>query len=367
MSRVLAPLLSTLALVLWWGAQASGSADPAAAADPEIDPRLLKRFAPVRTRIDGPGGPPSGALVQLGRQLFFDPRLSRGGDISCNTCHRLDRYGVDGLKTSVGYKGQRGKRNAPTVYHAAGYFQQMWDGREPDVESQAKGPITNPAEMAMASGQAVVAALRGVPGYVAAFKAAFPGQAEPMTYDNVGRAIGAFERMLTTPSRWDAFLAGDKGALSAEEKRGVQLFISIGCMACHNGEMLGGGTALQKLGAVEPWPNQRDQGKFDITQIPLDKMLFKVPTLRNVEKTAPYFHDGSVSTLDRAVWMMGKYQLGIELSSGETTLLVGWLKSLTGALPEELIAAPALPPGGSPSDSGAAAASRGLPAKTSRR
>ncbi len=348
------------------GSALATAATPATEPEPEIDPRLLKRFAPVRTRIDGPGGPPSAQQVQLGRKLYFDPRLSRGGDISCNTCHRLDRYGVDGLKTSVGYKGQRGKRNAPTVYHAAGYFQQMWDGREPDVESQAKRPITNPAEMAMGSGQAVVTVLRGIPGYQAAFEQAFPGVADPLTYDNVGRAIGAFERMLTTPSRWDAYLAGDKTALSAQEKRGVQLFISIGCMACHNGEMLGGGTALQKLGAVEPWPNQRDQGRFDITQIPLDKMFFKVPTLRNVEKTAPYFHDGSIATLDRAVWMMGKYQLGIELSPDETQLLVSWLKSLTGALPEELIAPPELP-GGPASDTGPPSASRTIPARSGRR
>jgi cytochrome c peroxidase len=335
------------------------------AAEPDIDPRFLKRFAPVRASIDGPEGPPTREQVELGRKLFFDPRLSRGGEISCNTCHRLDRYGVDGLKTSIGHNGQRGKRNAPTVYHAAGYFQQMWDGRERDVESQAKGPITNPKEMAMTSGQAVVKVLQAIPGYAEAFKQAFPGQPQAVSYDNVGRAIGAFERMLTTPSRWDAYLAGDKNALSREEKQGFKLFMSVGCIACHNGEMLGGG-ALQKLGAVEPWPNQRDQGRFDVTQIPLDKMLFKVPTLRNVEKTAPYFHDGSADTLEEAVSLMGKHQLGIELTPAETQLMVVWLKSLTGALPEELISPPELPGRpASPSDA-APSLSRSLPAKKRR-
>jgi cytochrome c peroxidase len=327
--------------------------------DGDIDPRLLKRFAPARTTIEGPDGPPTREQVELGRKLFFDPRLSRAGNISCNTCHRLDQYGVDGLKTSVGHKGQRGKRNAPTVYHAAGYFQQMWDGRERDVESQAKGPITNPAEMAMTSGHAVVRVLQAIPGYTDAFKQAFPSQARALTYDNVGRAIGAFERLLTTPSRWDAYLAGDKKALSRQEKEGFKLFMSVGCIACHNGELLGG--AMQKLGAVEPWPNQRDQGRFDITQIPLDRMFFKVPTLRNVEKTAPYFHDGSADTLQRAVWMMGKHQLGIELTAEETELMVVWLKSLTGALPEDLISPPELPGSSDPS------LSRTLPAKSRQR
>ena len=149
----------------------------------------------------------------------------------------------------------------------------------------------------------------------------------------MGRAIGAFERLLTTPSRWDAYLAGDKKALSRDEKEGFKLFMSVGCTACHNGEMLGGN--MQKLGAVELWPDQRDQGRFDITKIPLDRMFFKVPTLRNVEKTAPYFHDGSAATLEQAVWLMGKHQLGIELTPAETQLMVVWLKSLTGALPED--------------------------------
>jgi cytochrome c peroxidase len=319
-------------------AAASGSADG------DIDPRTLKSFAPLRASIDGPSGPATDDQVALGRMLFFDPRLSRDGRISCNTCHRLDQYGVDGLKTSVGYRGKRGKRNAPTVYHAAGYFQQFWDGRAPDVETQAQGPILAPGEMAMKSGRAVVRVLKAIDGYVGAFGRAFPGEPDPIRYENVGRAIGAFERRLLTPSRWDAYLAGDKQALSAEEKSGFRTFTSVGCMVCHQGEMLGGQT-FQKLGAVEPWPNQGDQGRFDITKIPLDKMLFKVPTLRNVEKTAPYFHDGSAGTLEEAVRLMAKHQLGLELTDPETRSMVAWLKSLTGTLPADLIVMPELPAG----------------------
>ena len=321
----------------------------------EIDPRVLRQFMPARTSIDRPEGPATDAQVALGRMLFFDPRLSRDGKISCNTCHQLDQYGVDGLKTSVGYRGKRGKRNAPTVYHAAGFFQQFWDGRSPDVEAQATRPILEPSEMAMASGKAVARVLAAIPGYVEAFARAFPGQPNPIHHDNVGRAIGAFERRLTTPSRWDAYLAGDKDALSAEEKTGFRLFAAVGCVVCHTGEMLGG-QSFQKLGAVEAWPNQVDQGRFDITKIALDKMLFKVPTLRNVEKTAPYFHDGSAATLEEAVRMMGKHQLGMALTEPETVAMVAWLKSLTGTLPADLIARPELP--GGPASPRAAAGQR---------
>jgi cytochrome c peroxidase len=315
------------------------------AASPELNPRLLRRFSPARSHIDAPAGAASDAAVQLGRMLFFDQRLSKNGDLSCNSCHQLDKYGVDGLRTSTGAGGKKGKRNAPTVYHAAGFFQQFWDGRAQDVEEQAKGPITNPNEMAMANGDAVVKVLNAIPGYVDAFKNAFPGDAKPVSYDNVGRAIGAFERLLTTKSRWDQYLGGDKSALSAEEKEGLKVFTNIGCMVCHTGEMLGG-NSFQKLGSVEAWPNQVDQGRFEVTKIPIDKMMFKVPTLRNVAMTGPYFHDGSAATLDDAVRLMGRHQLGLDLTAEEVKSMVTWLKSLTGTLPPgELISQPALPPG----------------------
>jgi cytochrome c peroxidase len=317
-------------------------------ASKEFNPRLLRRFAPLRASIESPQHPLSEEKIALGRMLYFDKRLSKNQDVSCNSCHQLDAYGVDGEATSRGDKGQRGGRNSPTVYHAAGYFAQFWDGRAADVEQQAKGPILNPVEMAMPSSQAVVARLKGIAGYREAFAKAFPGVAEPLTYDAVGVAIGAFERKLVTPSRWDEYLRGDKNALRDDELEGLKVFTNVGCMVCHTGEFLGG-TSYQRVGAVEPWPNQEDPGREALTKNVADRMMFKVPTLRNIQKTAPYFHDGSAKTLDQAVRMMGKHQLGLELSDGEVTSIVAWLGSLTGELPKAYITAPALPDNGAPS------------------
>jgi len=316
----------------------------AVTASKAFNPRLLRRFAPVRTSVDSAKNPTTPEKVQLGRMLYFDKRLSKNQNVSCNSCHRLDAYGVDSESTSPGDDGHRGGRNSPTVYHAAGYFTQFWDGRAADVEEQAKGPILNPIEMGMPSGDAVVARLQAIPGYREAFGKAFPGDANALSYDNVGRAIGAFERGLTTPARWDKYLRGDKNALSDAELEGLKVFTNVGCMVCHTGEFLGG-TSYQRVGAVEPWPNQADPGRFKITSNEADRMMFKVPTLRNIAKTAPYFHDGSAKNLNDAVRMMGKHQLGLELSESEVQSIVIWLGSLTGDLPKEYIAAPKLPEG----------------------
>jgi cytochrome c peroxidase len=322
---------------------AGATAAPTTAGD--VNPRLLRRFAAVRPVLSGPAGV-TDEQAALGRMLFFDKRLSRSQTLSCNSCHRLDQYGVDARPTSLGHAGQAGKRNAPTVYHAAAYTVQFWDGRAADVEAQAKGPILNPAEMAMRSPAAVEKVLKSIPGYVQAFRAAFPGQADPVTFDNAARAIGAFERKLSTPSRWDQYLKGDKQALTAKEKEGLKAFTNLGCMVCHTGEVLGG-TSYQKVGAVEPWPNQNDLGRFDVTKVEGDRMMFKVPTLRNIERTSPYFHDGSAHTLADAVRMMGKHQLGLDLAASEVDAIVAWLRCLTGELPAAYIAEPELP-GSSP-------------------
>jgi cytochrome c peroxidase len=310
-----------------------------------FNPRLLRRFAPLTARLDDPAQPISQEQVDLGRMLYFDKRLSLHLDLSCNSCHRLDAYGVDGAAASLGDQGRRGTRNSPTVYNAAGFFAEFWDGRASDVEAQVKGPLLNPIEMAMPSDRAVVARLKAVPGYVAAFHAAFPNESDPVSFDDLGRAIGAFERGLTTPSRWDRFLRGDKAALTTEEVLGLKVFTNVGCMVCHTGEFLGG-NSFQRAGAVEPWPNQADTGRAAVTHNPADRMMFKVPTLRNIQKTAPYFHDGSATTLDQAVRMMGKHQLGLELSDGEVSSIITWLASLTGELPTTYIAEPTLPPDG---------------------
>jgi cytochrome c peroxidase len=249
---------------------------------------------------------------------------------------------VDGRVTSPGTHGTLGTRNSPTVYNAAGFFAQFWDGRAPDVETQAAGPILNSVEMALPDEEHGVRVLKSMPAYVDAFKAAFPDEKEPVTFANLGRAIGAFERRLTTPSRWDEFLRGNESALTASELEGLKIFTNIGCMVCHTGELVGG-SMYQKVGVVEPWPNQKDQGRFEITKQDGDRMMFKVPTLRNVARTAPYFHDGSAATLDAAVRKMGKHQLGLALSEQEVESIVAWLGSLTGELPRQYVGAPVLP------------------------
>jgi cytochrome c peroxidase len=310
-----------------------------------INPRLLRRFRSIRSEIEGKEGAPSERQVELGRKLFFDKRLSGDRDLSCNSCHQLDRYGVDGERTSPGHRGNRGRRNAPSVYHAAGHLAQFWDGRSADVERQAMDPIVNPIEMGMMNPGQAIAVLKSIPGYVKEFAAAFPDRPDPIDADNVGRAIGAFGRRLITRSRWDRFLDGDRAALSPLEVEGLKLFADIGCVQCHTGEYLGG-SMFQKVGAAEPWPNQEDQGRFDVTHQEADRMQFKVPSLRNVAMTAPYFHDGSVDTIEAAVAIMGRFQLGAPLQEEEVKSIVAWMQSLTGELPARYLKPPELPPDG---------------------
>ena len=286
--------------------------------------------------------PTARAKVQLGHMLFFDKRLSKDQDVSCNTCHGLHAYGVDGKAVSAGHKGQKGSRNAPTVYNAASHIAQFWDGRAGSVEDQAKAPLLNPIEMAMPDEGAVLAVLKSMPGYVEAFGKAFPADKTPIAYDNVGAAVGAFERQLVTPAPWDAFLRGDKGALDEEQKRGLLVFMDAGCPTCHNGTLVGGST-YQKAGAVKPWPNQKDTGREAITKNPADRMMFKVPSLRNVAKTAPYFHDASADTLTQAVKKMAKHQLARKFSDEDAQLIVTWLHSLTGEIPKQFTSPPELP------------------------
>ncbi len=303
-------------------------------ASSEINPRLLRRFQAIDSAAESARYPRTPAKIALGRLLFYEKRLSKNNDLSCNGCHDLQQFGVDRKATSTGIDGHHGSRNAPTVYNAAGSFSQFWDGRSSDVEEQAKGPILNPLEMGMSSAEEVVARLEAIPAYDRAFREAFPGEAHPMSYDNVGGAIGAFERGLMTPGRWDRYLAGDKAALTRPEKEGLKLFLNSGCMVCHTGPLLGG-SMFERVGVVEPWPNQSDTGRMMVTHASADRMMFKVPTLRNVEKTGPYFHDGSAATLEDAVHTMGKHQLGLDFTSAEVGSIVIWLKSLTGELPAD--------------------------------
>jgi cytochrome c peroxidase len=307
-----------------------------------IDSASLALFAPLPDIMPAKSGPPTDAQVNLGRMLYYDARLSRDQKISCNTCHDLSRYGVDAEPTSDGFHGQRGTRNSPTVYNAAAHFVQFWDGRAADVEEQAKGPVLNPVEMALPNAATAVRVLKSIPEYVAVFQQAFPEDSDPVTFDNAARAIGAFERKLVTPGRWDKFLKGDQAALTPTEKAGFNTFIQAGCQACHAGALLGG-NFYQKLGAVKAYPDQSDLGRNQVTKTDGDKMLFKVPSLRNIEKTGPYFHNGKVPTLDAAVTQMGEYQLGRQLKPEEVASIVTWMKSLTGEIPASYIQQPELP------------------------
>jgi cytochrome c peroxidase len=307
-----------------------------------VDAQKLKAFKPLPEMITAKGEVIPEAKVALGRMLYYEPRLSRNQKISCNSCHALDKYGVDHTATSEGHKGQKGDRNSPTVYNAAAHIAQFWDGRAATVEEQAKGPMLNPVEMAMPSESRVVAVLTSMPEYVAAFKKAFPDANPPVTLNNAAAAIGAFERKLITPSRWDKYLKGDQTALTDDEKAGFNKFADAGCGNCHSGALVGG-QMYQKLGMVKSYPDESDSGRFNLTKNDADKLVFKVPSLRNVEKTGPYFHNGKVAGLEQAIAQMAEYQLGNQLSEADVKSIATWLKALTGEIPADYIKPPELP------------------------
>jgi cytochrome c peroxidase len=307
-----------------------------------VEKTQLAMFKPISAAVESAQNPSTEAKVDLGRMLFYESRLSRNQNISCNSCHDLAKYGVDGEPVSSGFKGQKGSRNAPTVYNAAGHFVQFWDGRAPDVEEQAKGPVLNPVEMALPAEKDVVAVLKSMPEYVAAFAKAFPEDKDAVTFANAARAIGVFERKLMTPSRWDKFLAGDQAALTDAEKAGFNKYMEAGCQACHAGTYLGG-EVYQRLGAAKPYPDTSDTGRAALTKQDSDRMIFKVPSLRNIDRTGPYFHTGKVNTLDAAVSEMAEYQLGKPMAAEDVASIVTFLKTLTGDIPTEYIKPPALP------------------------
>jgi len=307
--------------------------------DVVIDPAQLAAFAPLPASVPSEANPITPEKVELGWRLYYETQLSADGSQSCNSCHPLDAYGVDGQPVSTGVTGEKGGRNAPTVYNAAGHIAQFWDGRATDVEEQAKGPILNPIEMAIPSPKEAIARLAKIPGYREAFAAAFPNDPEPLTYDNLGKAIGAFERQLLTPARWDRYLAGDAAALTDDEQRGLQEFLGAGCQGCHNGPYMGG-RMFQRVGVVQPWPTTADPGRVVVTRQPADSMVFKVPSLRNIVKTAPYFNDGGVPALDAGVRMMAHHQLGRELREEQIASILTFLNALTGDVPPAYVVPP---------------------------
>lgn len=339
MSRSRSIILATagvLAAWVWACQRETKHASLGGTATAAYQQQQLAAFAPLPATVASNTNPATAARVALGRQLYYEEVLSDAHDLSCNGCHPLNGYGADGRRVSLGHRGQEGSRNAPSVYNAAGHVAQFWDGRAPDVEAQAKGPILNPAEMGMPDSGAVLAHLRASPAYRAAFRAAFPRESQPITYDNVGQAIGAFERGLLTPGRWDSYLQDDSAALTTDEREGFATFVAAGCQNCHNGAYVGG-NSFQKVGLVRDWPSRTDSGRFAVTRSPSDAMVFKVASLRNVAKTGPYFHDGSIASLDSAVKLMARHQLGRELTDHDAHAIATWLGALTGEIPAAYI------------------------------
>ncbi len=279
------------------------------------------------------------AKVELGKKLFFDPRLSRSGFISCNSCHNLSTGGSDNVAASVGDRWQKGGINSPTVLNSSLSIAQFWDGRAKDLAAQAGGPIANPIEMA-STHDAAVATLQSIPGYVKEFKSVY--KVDAIDIRQVTDALAAFEATLVTPnSRFDQWLKGDKKAITDVELKGYQLFKSSGCVACHNGPAVGG-TMFMKMGVVEEYKtNHPAEGRSAVTGNAIDRFTFKVPTLRNVELTYPYFHDGAAKTLTEAVDIMGRLQLGRVYSKEENAQIVAFLKTLTGDQPKIML--PILP------------------------
>ena len=299
------------------------------------------RFKPLPNEAPNPDNPVTQAKIGLGKKLYYDTQLSKDGTISCNSCHDLATFGVDNEPTSEGDDGSLGDRNSPTVLNAALHQSQFWDGRAKDVEEQAGMPIMNPVEMAIPSEDFLVDRLAATADYPPLFKDAFPGVPEPLTYANISNALGAFERTLLTPSRFDAYLEGDEDALSDEEKTGLAKFIQLGCTTCHNGVNLGA-YSFQKFGLFgDYWEHtgseKVDEGRYAVTANDADRFVFRVASLRNVAETAPYFHDGSVDSLEEAIQIMVKLQLAIELRDDEVESLAAFLRSLSGKVPVEAL------------------------------
>ena len=297
----------------------------------------LSASAALLDSVNIPKTPQQEAKIELGKMLWFDPRLSLSGKVSCNTTN-----GADTKPLSIGYAGRKGTVNSPTVFNAEKQIAQFWDGRAKTLAEQATGPITNPLEMAMTP-ELAEGVIRSIPGYRPYFEKAF-GSKNP-TFSEIAEALAAFETTLTTPNApFERYLKGDKNALTQQQIDGLKLFRRSGCIRCHSGNLLGG-TSFQKVGSVRPYvTDNSSKGRMDVSGKPWDEMMFKVPTLLNVERTAPYFHDGAVKTLPDAVKKMADIQLDMNLSEKQVEEIVAFLESLNGELPK--IEKPTLPPSG---------------------
>ena len=319
---------------------------PEAEADVELTElieRALAFTSPMPEDAFLEGMNKSEEIIELGKMLFYEPRISKSGTISCNSCHNMATFGVDQTPVSIGHAWQEGPINAPTVLNAAFHDTQFWDGRAADVEEQAGMPILDPLEMA-ATEEHVLEVLSSMPEYVDRFAKAFPEQENPLIYENVGNAIGAFERILVTISPFDKYIRGNENALTQKQKQGLEVFIEVGCQSCHRGQVLGG-----DMFAFFQTPRERETGdahpgRYEVTGRESDKHFFKVPSLLNITKTYPYLHDGSVWSLDETVNIVARDMLNRELSQDETTKIVAFLESLTGEIPQYALELPVLPP-----------------------
>lgn len=291
--------------------------------------RTLELITPIPDKMPG-SEKDTEDRIALGERLFFEKNLSVTGTQSCNSCHSVDRGlgGVDNEPTSPGAFGKRGGRNSPTVLNAGFHLAQFWDGRAETLEDQAKGPVLNPIEMAMPAPDIVIDRLTSDPSYIRAFRRAFPGEADPVTYDNFARAVAAFERTLITRDRFDDFLKGDNQALSAAELKGLDTFLSVGCTTCHYGPLLGA-NSYRKVGILNPYENLEDKGRFEVTKEEEDEYVFKVPSLRNIAITGPYFHDGAIPELGQTVRKMAWMQLGVKLTDDQANSITTFLNALT--------------------------------------
>ncbi|MDD5563889.1 MAG: cytochrome c peroxidase [Thermoanaerobaculaceae bacterium] len=340
--RLVVAVVAMTALVVW-----SVLAAPAATPDPRA--QALAAFKPLPAVAASPANPITPEKVALGRLLYFEPRVSADGTVSCARCHQPTLYGTDGLAKPIGVHGRENPRNAPTVLNAALQFVEHWRGDRTSVEDQATQALVGPPSFGNANDREAMARLAAIPEYTRWFARAFPGEADPVTARNWGRAIGAYERTLLTPSPFDAYLGGDEAALSSEAKAGLAAFMQVGCADCHDGVGVGG-REFEKFGVAEEyWKATKsaaiDKGRFDVTNRSADLYVFKVPSLRNVAMTPPYFHDGSVATLPEAVRVMARVQLGKALTEAQVTQIVAFLDSLTGTLPADFVTLPVLPAG----------------------
>jgi len=313
----------------------------------DLGARARGQFSPLPATMATEANPLIPEKTRLGKVLFYETRISVDGTVSCARCHPFSLSAADGLKMSIGNRYAVNPRNAPTVLNAAGQIAQHWIGNRTDVEDQARQSVTGAASFGMPSFTAVEDRLRQIDGYRPLFAAAFPGESEPITVAHLAEAIGAFERTLVTPSPFDAFLSGNESALGETEKKGLAAFMDIGCASCHSGTYVGGET-FRKFGIGAPYweftkSEKPDEGRFAVTKKEEDRYVFKVPILRNVARTPPYFHDGSVESLETAVGIMAKVQLGLDISPDERDCIVAFLEALTGKIPEDALRLPELP------------------------